>query len=204
MLDLANGSTYRLETIANILLQNVVKITANCNSRLLSLLVKMLCFQDQSKQFQEHVRHKSMHVLRYLLNVGASQQRKPLQIGGDGDQRNGISTLDREVIRIEYIGYHWDVVRRRRFTHFIAELFAANIVSYTDIFDLKQSHSQLASDLILKNKFEQMDCCDFDMSPVTKEIIHNESYRYAREIDNHLFCLRIQVCLCVRVFTVSQ
>lgn len=191
LLDLANGSTFRLETIVNIILQNVVKITANCNSRLLSLLAQKICNHDQTKQFQEHVRHKSIHVLRYLLSA-ASQQREPLQLTqnrGDG----AISTLDREVIRIEYIGYHWDVVRRRRFTHFIAKLFAENIISYTDIFDLKQSHPELASDLILKNKFERMDCCDFDMSSVTKDIIHNESYRCAREIDNHLFCLRIQV-----------
>lgn len=189
LLALANGSGCRHEAIVNILLQNVVKITEKCNSRLLSLLAKMTCCHDQTKQFQEHVRNKSIHVLRYLLNA-ALQQRKPLQLTPID---NAINTLDREAIRIEYIGYHWNVVRRRRFTHFIAELCAASIVTYTDVFDLKQSYPELAFDLILKNSFDQTDCCDFDMSSVTKDIIHNESYRFAREIDNHLFCLRTQV-----------
>lgn len=192
---LADGSTFRFEAIVNMLIQNVLKITPWCISRLLSSLVKIICNQDQSKQFQEHIRHKSVHVLRYLLNT-ATQQRIPSQWDRDDNGNSDgpiINSLDREVIRIEHISYHWDVMRRRRFTHFIGELFAANIISYTDIFELKQSNPELAADFILKNKFNPMNCCDFDMPKMAKDIIHNESYRYAREVEKHLFCLRIEV-----------
>lgn len=199
---LANGSTLQFEAIVNILLQNVVKVTANCNSRLLCLLVKMICLNDQSKQFQEHVRKKSIDVLRNLFET-ASQQRVPaLKQNGNAAAAaaasncdNAINTLDREVTRIEYIGYHWNVLRPQRFTHFMAELFAANIVSYTDIFQLKQSYPELATDLILKNQFDPINCCDFKMQSAIKENINAESYQCAREIEHHLLCLRIQVNL---------
>lgn len=203
LLGLANGSTLQLEAIANILLQNVVKVAEICNSRLLCLLAKMMCQQDQSKEFQEHVRKKSVDVIRYLFDT-ASQQREPLQLtpngggdvgaGGSGDHNTAaINSLDREVARIEYIGYHWNVWRRRRFTHFMAELFAANILSYTDIFHLKQSHPALPSDIILKNQVDPIDCCELKTMSAMKDNIHLNSYRCAREIENHLFCLRIQV-----------
>lgn len=191
MFGLANGSAFRFEAIVNILLQNVIKVTPNCPSRLLSSLVKMVSCQDQTKQFQGHVRLKSVHVLRYLLNA-ASAQHEPFQLAHDGNG-DAISALDREVARIGFIGYHWDKMRRRRFTHFIAELFATNIVSYTDIFDLKQLAPELASDLILKRKFDPMNCCDFNMPATIKDIINNDMYRFARQLENDLFCLRVEV-----------
>lgn len=186
----------QLEAIGNILLQNVVEVTANCNSRLLCSLAKTLCAQAQSKEFQEHIRKKAVHVLRYLFDT-ASKQREPSQNDGSGSnsgvQRNAINRLDQDVIRIEQITYHWNVWRRRRFTHFMAELFAANIVSYTDIYHLKRTYPELATDLILKNQFEPINCCDFKTLSVPSDNIYSEPYRRARDIEQHLFCLQIQV-----------
>lgn len=195
LVSMANDSTFRLEAIVNILLQSIVKIASKCSSRLLSSLVSRIFVKcDASDHFQEYVRQKSIHVLRYLLSA-ATQQRQPSSfpplVGGFGG--SVVSSLDREVMGIEYISHHWGIVRRRRFSHFIAELFAANIISYTDIFDLKQSNPNLASDLILKNDFDPLHCCDLDMSPTANDIIRDESYRCAREIENYLFCLRIEV-----------
>lgn len=193
---LADGSTLQLEAIGNILLQNVLKVTTNCNSRLLCSLVKALSARDPSREFQEHIRKKSIDVLRYLFDT-ASKQREPSQIDGSGDSsgvhRNAINRLDQDVTRIEYITYHWNVWRRRRFTHFMAELFAANILSYTNVYNLKRSYPELATDLIVKNQFDPINCCDYKTLSATNDNITTEPYRSAREIEQHLFCLQIQV-----------
>lgn len=192
----------QLEAIGNILVQNVVEVTPKCNSRLLCSLVKALCAQVQSKEFQEHIRKKSVQVLRYLFD-SASKQREPSRLAAPNDgsgsssgvQRNAVNRLDQDGIRIEHITYHWNVWRRRRFTHFMAELFAANIVSYTEIFHLKRTYPELATDLILKNQFDPIDCCDFKAQSALSNNILTEPYRCARDVEQHLFCLQTQVIL---------
>lgn len=181
------------------LIQNVVKVTTNCNSRLLCSLAKAICARAKSKEFDEHIRKRSIHVLRYLFDT-ASKQRAPSQFptqnvsfgGSNSDHGNSVNRLDQDVTRIEYISFHWNVSRRRRFTHFMAELFAANIVSYTDVYHLKRTYPELATDLILKNQFDPINCCDFQTLSTINDI-HTEPYRRAREIEQHLFCLQIQV-----------
>lgn len=201
LLGLADGSTLQLEAIANMLIQNVAKVTPSCNSRLLCSLARAICTGDQSKEFQEHIRKKSTHVLRYLFDTTLKHREPPALAavpnygagGSSSVQKASINTLDEDVMRMECITYHWNAWRRRRFTHFMAELFAANIVSYTDIYDLKRSCPELATDVILKNQFEPNNCCDFKTLSAIKEDIHTESYRCAREVEQHLFSLQILV-----------
>lgn len=185
ILSLAEGSSHGLGAVVNIIIQSVVKLTPTCRSSVLGSLVKSICHQDKSQVFKQHIRQKSLQVLRYLVNA-VPMERTPLSLHEVG----GINLLDKEVVRIETIEYNWDTIRRQRLTHFVAQLFSSNLVSLTDIYDIMKADAMRATDLVIG---ETSKCCDLEVPSAAQEIIQNEEYRYACQIENHLFWLRIEV-----------
>lgn len=184
LLELANGSTIRLEALINIILQQVIKLRKNCASILFSSLVKQMCNQDETKHFLNQLRQKSSQLLKYLANVTPSQ-RKPLQMTDE------INSLDKEVIRIETIEFKWDLIRKQRLTHFVAQLFDDNIISLADICDIKELDTEFAADLVNGTKPEN--CCYLEVPSSAEEILRNEQYQNACQIENHIYWLRIEV-----------
>lgn len=185
---MAKCKTFRLEAIVNSILQLVVKFTPICGSILLGSLVQRICTEDDTHSFQDHMQRKSLQLLDYLLNSVPADSKpcKPYDI-------NGASSLDKEVIRIEIIQYYWNIVRKRRITHFVAQLYSNNLIIYTDIHNLKQSHPTFEWDRIIENNFDASVCCDLKPLPIVQEIMQDKQYECARQIENHLFWLHIEV-----------
>lgn len=186
LLKLANGSPCRLEAIINIILQQVIKLRNNCASALFSSLVNQMCNQDDTQMFLNQLRPKSSQLLKYLANAIASQ-RKPLQLSND------INSLDKEVIRIETIEYKWDLIRKQRLTHFVAQLIDSKIVSLADICDIKKFDSAFVDDLA--NGTNAENCCNLELPSAAQELLRNEEYQHAYPIENHIYWLRIEVTI---------
>lgn len=184
MLKLAQGSAHRLGSIANVLLESVVELMPKCTSILLSSLVKSICLQDDTSRFQQHIQQKSLQVLRYLVKT-KPMERKPLQLHAF----NG-NSLDKEIVRIETIEYNWDVIRRQRLQHFISQLSHSNLIDAGAYDDLIVSDLKCAMDLVLQDTWK---CCELEVPSTAQEIIQNEEYRNACQIENHLFWLQIEV-----------
>lgn len=190
---LATLPAHRIDTIIDIILQLVCQpMPINSIACVISLM-KNVCIgdgshiiRDATEYFRTQMRKRSLQLLGNILNRLGKQ---PFTL----DCKQSISSLDRQVNRIDIVRFHCVNIRKQRLAHFIGHLFKFGLIGLTEVFDMSNKDPSLNPEFLGNRHDLDQCCCDFELPSNVHDILQSTKYQQVQLIEDHLFWVQIKV-----------